>query len=337
LPEVRRKAVRALLATLGLAFAAAATTPAHAQDLTLLYSQAELVRAAQRYSPNLRALWGEDFLSRLTPSERRLAGAVTLRLPLVGAHGTPLDIYADPSSRQVYLPISSVKFLDDIFIAMAYYDSRGCGLGSVSDYVAALREQPGAFRGSPRAALGIPADALDDRGVDDVAQKLLKSSIYFAMAHEYAHVMYRHRGYQSITAQEARQQEIQADAFALEIMRRIAVPPVSMAHFFLLASRLEYSPGDFDTAQEYEVYLRQRATHPVGAQRILAVADFMERNVKSFVRLQHDPIVWERRLLVTAGQLREIGRTLDDRSMRRFLAERARTMAPAALRVACRP
>lgn len=316
---------------------AAFIAPAHAQDVTLLYSQNELLRAARLYSGNLRALWAQDLLSRLTPSERRRAGPVTLRLPLVGAHRTPLDIYADPVSRTVYLPISSVKFLDDIYIAMAYYDSRGCGLGAVSDYVAALREQPEAFRGSPRAALGVPTNALNDKRVDDIAQKLLKSSVYFAAAHEYAHVMYRHRGYRSITAGEAQQQETQADAFALEVMRRIAVPPISMAHFFLLASRLEYSPGDFDSNQEYETYLRQRATHPVSAHRILAVTEFLEENAKSFVRLQRDPTGWEQRLLVIAGQLRQIGRTLDDRSMRRFLAYKARTVAPAALRVACRP
>lgn len=310
--------------------------PLHAQDVGRLYSQSELAAAGSRYAPNLQGLWQEDFLSRLTPAERQRAGAVTLHLPLVGAQRVPLDFYAIAAQRQVFLPIASVKFLDDISIATAYHERRGCGMAAVSDYMGVLRERPAALPGSPRAALGVPANALDDAIVDDVSQKLLKSTMYFIVAHEYAHVMYAHRGYSSITAREAQHQEMEADAFALEVMRRIAVPPLSMVHFFTLVSRMESSPADFDSAQQYEAYLQQRASHPVSAQRIFAVADALQENVKSYARTQSDARAWEQRLLAAAGDLRAIGKTLDDRSMRRLLTNRARTLDPASLRAACR-
>ncbi len=307
-----------------------------AQDIGRLYTQSELASAGSRYAPNLRGLWEEDFLSRLTPAERERAGAVALLLPLVGAQRTPMDFYANPQGRQVFLPIASVKFLDDMSIAIAHYERRGCGMGTISDYVGALRERPAEFAGSPREALGVPANALQDSFVDDVSQKLLKSTVYFVVAHEYAHVMYRHRGYKTITAQEAQEQETAADAFALEVMRRIAVPPLSMAHFFMLVSRLESSPADFDTPDQYEAYLRQRASHPVSAQRILAVAETVQSNAASYARLQPNPAAWTQRLVLTAGELRTIGQTLDDRAMRRFMTYRARTVDAASLRAGCR-
>jgi hypothetical protein len=316
--------------------AAALAGPLAAQDVERLYTQAELKNAGGRYSPSLKGLWDEDFLSRVTPAERQRAGSVALVLPLVGAQRTPIDFYALPRERRVYLPISSIKFLDDITIAIAYHESRQCGIGLVSDYVGVLRERPGELSGSPREALGVPADALKDPMVDDVSQKLLKSMVFFVVAHEYAHVMYGHPGYKSISAQEAQRQETEADAFALEVMRRIAVPPLSMAHFFALVSRLENSPADFETPAQYEAYIQQRASHPVSSQRLLAVADALQANAASYARLQPNPQAWTQRVLVTAGEIRAIGKTLDDRAMRRFMTHRSRTVAPASLRTGCK-
>lgn len=310
-------------------------TPLYAQDVGRFYSQSDLASTSTRIAPNLRGLWNEDFLTRLTPAERLRAGTVTLHLPLVGALRTPLNFYANPPARQVFVPIASVKFLDDVSIAMAYYERKGCGIGTVSDYMGVLREQPTALTGSPRESLGVPANALDDSFVDDLSQKLTKSIVFFIVAHEYAHVMYGHRAYSETSAQEAQRQETQADTFALEVMRRIAVPPLSMVHFFALLSRLERSPADFDTPEQYEAYLRLGASHPVSARRILAIADALETNAASYVITQKDPKAWELRILDAARQLREIGNTLDDRAMRRFLTHRARTLDPASLRAGC--
>ena len=70
--------------------------------------------------------------------------------------------------------------------------------------------------------------------------------------------------------QQAQKQEIEADAFALEVM---GVPSawcsLGMMYFFLIASRLQLTPFDLPSAAEYENYLHQRATHPVSAMRTL--------------------------------------------------------------------
>ena len=181
----------------------------------------------------------------------------------------------------------------------------------------------------------MPSNALSDTYVDDVSQKILKSTIYFVAAHEYAHVMYRHRAYTAITAQQAQTQEIEADAFALDVMRRIGVAPMAMTYFFLIATRLEPSPVEFSSPEAYEGYLKKRATHPISSSRIGKVADGIEANLESFARLQSDPVAAKRALQMIVPQLREIADTLDDRDMRNFLAEKARGLDVTALRTAC--
>jgi hypothetical protein len=306
-----------------------------AQDVGRLYTASELDRAANVYGPNLRLVWEEDFFSRLTPVERSQAGQVRLELPLVGAHRHPLDFYSDVPTHRVFLPIASVKFVDDLAVANAYYVRRDCFAGPISDYAAILRFRPTVLSGSPLQTLGVPASALDDRFVDDVAQKTLKSTIFFVMAHEYAHVMYHHAGYSLVTAAQAQRQEEEADAFALQVMRRIGVPPLALVQFFTLVSRLEPSPVEFRTTAEYEAYVRQEATHPVSGLRILAVAQAIEDGKADFARLQTEPKVWEAKLQTAVEQLRIIGRDMDDSKLRRFLAETAETIDVVGLAAGC--
>jgi hypothetical protein len=302
-------------------------------DVLRIYSIPELQEYGLRIGRNLTGMWQEDFLSRVTRDERARAGAVTLNTPLVGATQQPLEFYSDPAERQVFLPIASVKFFDDLALAFSYYGNMGRDVGVISDYVGVLRFRPQDISGSPLGTLGVPRSATEDPRVDVTAQNILKSTMFFVAAHEYAHVMYQHRDYSSITAQQAQQQERQADAFALDVLRRIGVAPLGLTYCFLIASRLEATPGDFASFADYEEFLRQRATHPVNSLRLLEIAANIERNAEAFSRLQADPAVWVSRLLADAAQLRKIAETLDDRRMRLFMADRARTADVAAFRL----
>ena len=306
-----------------------------AQNVLQLYTTSELQEIGGHYAPNLRGMWDEDFLAQVTRDERLRTGSVTLNLPLTGKARYPLEFYSSPAQRQVFLPIASVKFIDDMAVAFAYYNAMGCDQGIVSDYAAVLRFRPQDAKGPPLETLGVPRTVLQDPKIDDGAQKILKSIIFFVSAHEYAHVMYRHKDDNTITAQQAQQQEVQADAFALEVMRRIGVAPLALVYFFLISTRLEASPGDFASPAEYENYVRNQATHPVSALRILKIADYIQDNTDAFARLQPNPQLTKTSLQQLVPQLREIGNTLDDRKMRLFLAQRAQSANVASFRVAC--
>jgi hypothetical protein len=305
-------------------------------DVLMIYSLAELREYDSRIRANLKGMWEEDFISKLEQQERLRTGTVTLTTPLVGATRYPLEFYSNPAERQVVLPIASVKFLDDLALAYCYCADMGYDLGVVSDYAAVLRFRPGDIPGSPLDTLDVPRAAIVPPKVDVAAQNALKSTVFFVAAHEYGHVMYQHKDYGSITAPEAQRQEADADAFALEILRRIGVVPVGLVYFFLTASRLEATPADFASPADYENFLRTGATHPVSAMRLLDLAAKMEGNARAFARLQADVASWELRVKQEAMQLREIADTLDDRRMRIFVADRARTIDVSKLRVSAR-
>lgn len=312
-----------------------------AQNYTNMYSRSTLQKAYETYSNNLQEVWEHDLKGRLVTQERRAAAGVSLVLPAVGQHRYPLDFYADSRSKRVTIPIMSVKFFDEICIAMAWMERNGCNMMLVSDYVGMLRYKdnnsfPGGRYPDPLSALGIPGDALDDHYVNDVSGKALKSGIYFLMAHELAHVLYGHRGYGGITAKQAQRQEIEADNFALNLMRRISVPPVGITIFFMIASRFESAPGDFGSMSAYESYLQEKATHPLTSARLISIADYIRDNAHDFTRGQQQPAQWYPRIISISEDIRNIGLTLNDRNIRELQRMRSISLTTSDLRNACR-
>jgi len=317
------------------------TASAQGANYSDVYNTHTLQKAKNTYAKNLRSIWEEDLLTRLTARERLAAGDIRLELPLIGHHKHPFDYYADPFRRKVSIPIVSVKFLDDIAISQAWLERHGCNTLAISDYTGMLRYQGinkmarGRFP-APMQAMNIPANALDDFYVNDVSGKTLKSAIYFLMAHELGHVIHGHKGYKSLTSKQAQQQEIQADAFALNVMRRISVPPMGMATFFLIASRFELVPGDFGNNAKYEAYLQTQATHPLTSNRLLAISNNIRTNINSFARLQKNPSAFKPRILSIANNIEGISRILSDPKIRELQRYRSQRVTLSDLKNSCR-
>lgn len=329
-------ALRIVVAVL-LVAGSAGSTVARAKDYTSLYSAAELSRASDVYLRNLPLVWKEDLVQRLNSPDRQRAAGIDMRFPLIGMNRSPLDYYADPGAAVITIPILSVKFYDDISIAAAWLDRNGCNLGAVSDYAGMLAY--GTFGASgypaPLAALPVPANALDDPVVDDIAQKSLKSAIYFLMAHELAHVLHGHQSYATLSVADAQQQEMESDAYAMELMRRIAVPPLGMVLFFAIASRFEPAPGDFEDLADYQSYVRNQSTHPLTSARLGTLANVLEQNAASFSSLQTDPLASEAAMAAAAADIRLIGETLDNPEIREYQRTRSLNLSPEDLRNAC--
>lgn len=286
--------------------AAVFTLDASADESDAIYTEFELQQAAQLYSRNLQGIWLQDLGGELTQDERQVARQIDLLLPLVGQHGHPFDFYADPGRLEVTIPILSVKFMDDLSIALAWLETRGCDTQSAFDYISMLRYQsadslPNRRFQPPRLALGVPDNVLSNATIDDLSQKILKSAIYFIMAHELAHVLYEHASYASISPDVAQQQEMEADFFALNLMRRISVPPVGIVFFFSATSRIDPD------------HLR---THPLSSQRVQAVADYIQQNARDFTLIQSNPAAWLPRIEDMATNIREIARLLNDSGVR---------------------
>lgn len=304
-----------------------------------IYSTAELERADRTFHDNLVGVWEGDLLGRLSPAHRRAATTVGLRLPLTGAGRNPFDFYASPTARAVTIPVLSVKFLDDLAIATTWYEVHGCSMEAVSDYVGILRYRgTAAFGGTPAPlnALGITRDrALADTLVDDASQKSLKSAVYFLMAHELGHVIFQHPPYDVVSARHAQQQEMEADAFALNLMRRITVAPVGIVMYFVMASRWESAPGDFGSYEEFERYVQHQATHPLTSERITTIGRYIRANAGDFARGQLNSSQWVDKIHALGRQIEQLGADLDDAQLREYQRYRSLTQDPTGLRLFC--
>jgi hypothetical protein len=292
------------------------------KDYTTIYSMQDLTKAKTTYEKSLLGIWKEDLIEKLENPNLEAAKEVSLNIPIFGNRGGPFEFYANAQKREVTIPIFAVKFLDDIFTAIAYVAFHDCRIDPISDYAGMLRYQaqdnlPSKKFPPPLIALGIPSNAISDHRVYKSSGNALKSTVYFIMAHELAHVIFAHRSYGQITAVEAQNQEIQADEFALNVMGKIGVPPVALGHFFAIISRFESAPGDFATMSGFEAYLREQSTHPLSSERLKKVSQSIRINADNFIRIEKENIS-RPQIYKIADDIQKISDILDDRAIREY-------------------
>jgi len=310
--------------------------PAWSSDLSRLYSDATLQYWQGRYDSNIRSNFNRLVLGSLTPDERQKVRGVSLELPLRAPGdeaGNPISYYA--VQHHIVIPIQSIKFFDDLTQAWGYAWSNNLNQDHILNYLSVLKYHTPPANGfsPPLVALGIPADAWkSDPKMDDVAQKALKSAILFIMAHELAHILYRHPGYgPGVTAKEAQDNEAQADRFANEIMRRIGVAPSGMVQMFLTFTYLGPTRGDYASDTAWQKFLTRSATHPVTTARLQALATDFRRSPDDFSASEPDKKNARQRVLYLADQIDGIAAILKQPDLQRFLSAKGRGLDPAML------
>ena len=103
------------------------------------------------------------------------------------------------------------------------------------------------------------------------------------------------------TRRRSRLQESEADAFAVELMGRMGMPPVGISFYFTLATPFE-CPA--------------RSTHPLTGERVTRLAATLRDNAALFARDKPSP-QHERQLINSIGrELEGLARLLDDPDIR---------------------
>lgn len=270
-----------------LALACAASgLPARAagDEAGLLYDRATLEYWGQRYQRSTRKILDEAIRPALLSDERRRLAGVQLDMPLYAEgsqHGRPLAFYAPFDGSRVVMPVYSLRFLDDLCTAYAWLQINGYSLETISDYTAMLRY--GKVRPSPEfaplAALGIPADALKDPRVDELALGHFVTARTFILLHELGHAYHGHRGG---TGARSRKNEEEADRFAAEVMARTPLPPLGSLVFFMADASWAGYPSSADD------------THPLSGARLHALAAHVEdrglaQGLRKLAVLMDDP------------------------------------------------
>jgi len=300
-------------------------------DISSLYDEQTLQYWKGRYERNLRWNFEKQVLGSLTPAERRQLGNVRLDLPLRASgdqSGDPLAFYT--TSDQIVIPIQSVKFFDDLALAWAWFQARGQSTEKILDYIAMLRYQTLSEPGLrqlplPLKALDVPEDAgKRDRRVDAAAQEILKSGIVWIMAHQTAHLYFRNPGSESgVSHKQSRHNEVQADRFANEMMRRKRMVPLGMANYFLLKAYWPAKRSDFSSEQSWREHQQKRAGNVPDVDRIKKMASDLRASPADYAATEMDIPASIRRVQQITGGLDQVVAKLEHQDAQRNPVTRA--------------
>jgi hypothetical protein len=179
----------------------------------------------------------------------------------------------------------------------------------IEDYVTMLRYRgPDAFPGGryppPLVALRIPPNAWEERQVNDLSLRFRNSAYAYILGHELGHIYYRHPARRP-SAEISRRYEEDADAFALELMRRSATIPMG-AMLFLQVSTY-YLPN---LAQGRSI--EKEAGHPLNAHRLQAIAIQLKQNASDYARLSPNKTSEIASVMFIASGFQKFARDLND-------------------------
>lgn len=309
------------------------TGAAAAKDYSSLYDDATLEYWADRYRRGITGNLEEVLLPRLDSLERQRLVGLQLEIPLRAESASPLDFYAYRDGR-VVLPAMSLKFLDDMLVAFAWLWKNGYSVETAFEYVGLLKYGSQADYGrwpAPLAALGIPDDALSDDDVDSLSHKLFNSTVVFILLHEMGHVLHQHPGYgPGVARSDARANESEADAFALEVMRRLPAQPTGMFFFFQMLVYFGANRGDYASDAAFQTALEQ-ATHPVTPDRMQAIARILRERAADFAAEYLTQEEGVAAAVYIADQIGGVAELVADPDLQRLVAQTSRQATLASL------
>ncbi len=238
------------------------------------YEEPDLQRVRERSVPAIHKVFSEDIIGLLPRDLRPQAAGITLAFPTSGP--SPLGFYAEPSSQTIYMPLSSIRFFDDVATLFAWFESKSCQPEYLQSYLYSLLRQRRPLP-PPLVAFAIDRDvALADPYTDDVSAKIFSSGLQFILAHETGHLLLRHEP--GASAAVSQQQEAAADRFALEHFARLGGAPMGVLWYYIAAWWQDPLSAD-----------RHRSSHPVSPERIRALGDRLLANPMDFAHGELNP------------------------------------------------
>ena len=317
--------------TIGLLASLLATdATAQRRDYGTIYDDALLASRQGEYRDVITSNVQGVFLPRLTPAERQKLQRLSFDFPLRGPERGPFEYFAEGSGR-VTLPVMGIRFLADLAVSYAWLDAHGYTMETVTDYISMLKYQDASRFGGrypdPVTALRIPPRATEEPRVATAFDQILNHSITFLALHEMGHVLYQHPGYgPGVPRARARENEDEADRFALEMLRRVGQPVSGLLFFFVSAAHFVPHRADFGSDAEYQAHLAQD-THPLTSARITRLTQYLREHAADYARLQNNPARAAAAIRWTADEIdKQVVPVLADPDQQRLMAMRGRSM-----------
>jgi hypothetical protein len=322
-----------LLVTLVAIFGWVETASAH--PLSQLYSEDVLSRDASTYQEYIYTRVVNPILNKLRgDAYRRSKKAVVVFPPYDPAQTFPLGfftrrnaMYKGQRTDLVVVPLVSVRFVEDLCIAATWLEHNGYSLETIFNYVTMIKYRDARdFKYGryplPLETLGVPGNAERSEFIQKNAIKCFGSTLAFVIAHEYGHIVHAHPGYDGrIPRFKIQNNESEADAFALRMMRKMNLPPFGAVIYFLAAAYVSPMPVDFGSQEAWEIHVRKDATHPFTPDRMDALADLFESDARELAGMEQDPLA-KMRMREAANRIRGIADTLRDWDLQLLIRQR---------------
>lgn len=265
-----------------------------------LYTQADIERVRTRAAPTIESSLRNGIIANLPRADRPRAAQIQLAFPEKGEH--PMAFFSDPANGVVYMPLESIRFFDDISTLRAWFLGKNCQQDYIQSYFNSFlrKQQP---LSSPLRAFAIDRNvALGDAYTNSTSDRLYSSGLLYILGHEVGHVMLGHQP--GLSAALSRQQEIEADAFAMDHFARVGAMPIGALIYYLAAWWRD--PVGEDVA---------RGSHPVSAERIRVMAERMLQNPADFSHAEADGPEGQAIVRQVAGLLLGLAETVADEEM----------------------
>ena len=262
-----------------------------------IYPDKVLRREAPRLKRAITRIYKEGIKPTLSSKERAGLAQVRFRFPMPKPDDHVLDFYAGKIGRAdtVVFPMQSLMMVEDLATAYAWLYVSQRDFGPIDLYFAMLQRKPldvigAAGRRGILNVLGVPENVLKDKRVDTLSLSLRNEAFAFIMVHELGHLLFKHKGLSDISPAQARADEVQSDAFALDVLARSGTPPLGAVLFFQAQIFSLPHKGEYKTRKAWESYLETASTHPLSVDRIRAMAKMVSGPLAA--QRQNETAIW---------------------------------------------
>lgn len=252
-----------------------------ARDFSSLYNDAELEAVKTKYERTIREIYDQLILPGLKETEKQVLRRVQFNYVSrtgIEKNGYPFSFYA--VNDTVVMPLFALKFLYDLCTAYAWLQVNGYSIETVSEYIGMLKYgleenfSSGKYP-PPLEALHVPEEALSDSQVKELTHLHSTTARAFILAHELAHIVYRHPLH--VSGEKRKANEAEADSFALDVLESTGITPLGALVFFLADAHISPKRVDFPDEREFKVYFDKNVTHPLTPDRVQLLAIKMHR------------------------------------------------------------
>ncbi len=272
-----------------------------AQSFGVIYPSYEIDKFQRIYQKSNQEIFDKALFPYLNYVEKNQIRHVRVSTPRTH-RDDPWAYYTD--GKTITMSAQSLMFFWDLCLAFTWLNAQGHEIGGVTDYVAMLRYRrasafPGGRYPTPLKALGVPRAAEDNPTIYKKTLRLFNSGRAAIIAHEIGHAYHRHPGNRApgVSRYQSRQNEMEADKFALDLLSRHPEVPVGWLFFQQITAHYNWDSED--------------ATHPSSSVRISNTANFLENNIRDFARNGNS-----RQLVATiTEQFRELANLLADEDL----------------------